>query len=100
MPTSDSSTRRQQIAEMLAMGLWGFEELRRELAVPVGLLAEDLRHLEKSAKGSGRKLTVEPAACAECGFVFRERAARHLHPPSRCPQCRSERITGPRLALG
>lgn len=99
MPPSDLTTRRQQIAEMLVMGFWGFEELRRELAIPVGLLAEDLQHLEKSARRGGRKLEVEPATCAECGFAFRERVGKHLHPPSRCPKCKGERIAGPRFRL-
>lgn len=96
---SEATTRRRQLAEMLEMGFWGFEELRRELQVTVGLLEDDLRHLEKSARASRRKLLVEPAACADCGFLFRDRAPRHFHPPSRCPECKSERLSGPRLAL-
>ncbi len=96
---SESTTRRRQIAEMLEMGFWGFEELRRELQVPVGLLEDDLKHLDKSAKAARKKLRVEPATCADCGFTFHNRAPRHFHPPSRCPECKSERITGPRLAL-
>lgn len=93
------TTLRQTLADLLRMGPWGFEELRRELQLSVRLLEEELRHVEKSAKGSGRKLRVEPAACRDCGFVFRERAARHLHPPGRCPRCKGNGITGPRFQL-
>jgi len=100
MSESTESTRRQQIVELLAMGPWGFEELRRELAVPVRLLAMDLGHVEKSLRREGRRLEVEPARCAGCGFVFKERSARHLHPPSRCPGCKGERIEEPRFSLG
>jgi predicted Zn-ribbon and HTH transcriptional regulator len=96
----ETATLRQRIVELLERGEWGFEELRRELEAPVRLLEEDLRHVERSLRRGSTRLVVEPARCLSCGFVFRERAARHFHAPGRCPRCRSERIADPRFHIG
>jgi len=95
-----ASTRRQLLAELLAQGPWGFDELRRELELTVRDLEDDLRHLERSARRGGSRLLVEPARCTGCGFVFSDRAPRHFHPPGRCPRCKGERSVGPRFSLG
>lgn len=92
-------TLRQRIVELLGEGEWGFEELRRELEAPPRTLEDDLRHVERSLRRGAARLRIEPARCLSCGFVFRERAARHLHAPSRCPRCRSERIADPRFHI-
>jgi predicted Zn-ribbon and HTH transcriptional regulator len=94
-----TATLRQRIAELLGRGEWGFEELRRELEAPARALEEDLRHVERSLRRGPERLFIEPARCLSCGFVFRQRAARHLHAPSRCPRCRSERIADPRFHI-
>lgn len=92
------ATRRQQIVELLEReGALTFEDLREALGVPVHLLKADLPHVEKSLKASGRSLVVTPPRCRECGFVFRSR--KRFHAPSRCPECRSERIGQPRLEV-
>lgn len=94
-------TRRQRIVALLeGPGSYGFDELREELAVPVRVLATDLEHVEKSVRAGGRKLVVEPPRCLACGFVFRGRGKRHFHTPSRCPECRGESVTQPRLSIG
>jgi predicted Zn-ribbon and HTH transcriptional regulator len=98
--TGEGATRRQQIAQLLVQGPWGFHELRRELELTVQQLEDDLRHLARSARHGPARLQVEPARCSGCGFEFGDPKRRHFHPPSRCPRCRSERITGPRLSLG
>lgn len=92
-------TRRQRIVELLERGEYGFEELRRELEVPVRLLKADLDHVERSVRASGKRLVVTPPRCLDCGFVFHGRERRHFHGPSRCPQCRSEGISEPRLTV-
>lgn len=94
------ATRRQQIVSLLEReGALSFEDLREALGVPVHLLKADLPHVEKSLKASGRTLVVEPPRCLECGFVFTGRGKKHFHAPSRCPECRSERIGQPRMEV-
>ena len=74
-------------------------ELRRELESTVASLEDDLRHVERGLRKGGERLRAEPARCLACGFLFRDRAPRHFHAPSRCPTCRSERISDPRFQI-
>ncbi|MFN7133490.1 MAG: transcriptional regulator [Myxococcales bacterium] len=100
MPVEAGSTRRQQLVELLSGRAWAFEDLRQALGGSLHRLEEDLRHVDRSLRGSGQTLKVEPATCGECGFVFRNREAKHLRPPSRCPECKSSRIEQPRFSIG
>lgn len=93
-----SPTRRQDLVATLEGGEVSFEDLRRLLELPVSVLEEDLRHLERSLRGAGRRLLVTPARCPACGFTLRVRAGRFAT-PSRCPRCRNERLEPPRLAI-
>ncbi|MDX1501197.1 MAG: transcriptional regulator [Thermoanaerobaculia bacterium] len=88
-------TRRQELLGLLESGEWSFDGLRRELGLGVAALESDLQHLERSLRGRGRRIRVEPAACHGCGFRFAGRAPRRFRAPGRCPECRSERIGGP-----
>ncbi|MCU0303673.1 MAG: hypothetical protein MUC56_06420 [Thermoanaerobaculales bacterium] len=85
-------TRRQEIAAKLREGERSFEDLRHELVLTVRTLEDDLGHLRKSLRAGGERLVVRPAVCADCGFHLSSTA---LHPPGRCPKCRSPRLDGP-----
>lgn len=93
-------TRRQEIVDLLREQAWTFDGLRHELRTSVRQLEDDLRHVERSLHRSGSRLNVAPARCGGCGFEFRHREPRHFHAPSRCPDCRSERIVEARLRVG
>jgi predicted Zn-ribbon and HTH transcriptional regulator len=90
-----SRTRRQRLRGLLLREPFSFDVLREVLAVGVRQLEDDLRHVERSARGEGQRLVVTAPRCLACGFEFRRRDARHLHAPGRCPECRGERIEGP-----
>lgn len=92
-------TARQQLRGLLLREALSFGALRELLGLPVRRLEEELRHVERSARGHGERLVVEPARCLACDFRFRDRQARHLHAPGRCPRCRSERIADPTFRL-
>jgi predicted Zn-ribbon and HTH transcriptional regulator len=92
-------TRRQEITALLEEAAYDFEELRQQLGVPVRLLEEDLRHIERSLRSGPTRLRSNPPCCKGCGFTFRERAPRRFAPPGRCPRCRESRIEGPRLRV-
>lgn len=94
------TTVRQRLIELLSRRDWTFGELQRELEITVRALEEHLRHVEKSLRRGEQRLRVEPARCLACGFVFRERSARHFHAPGRCPVCREERIKEPLFKIG
>jgi hypothetical protein len=92
-------TLRQQIRALLRREELSFDELRRVFGLGVRALEDELRHVERTARGAGEQLRIEPARCFGCGFVFRARGARHLHAPGRCPRCRSERIGDPTFRI-
>lgn len=91
-------TRRQQIMSLLEDGEWTFDELRRQLDVPVAVLREDLRHVAQSARRPPGRLRVTPPRCSGCGFELTPKPGRFTA-PSRCPRCRDERIVPPRLSI-
>jgi hypothetical protein len=92
-------TRRQQLRGLLLREELSFGTLREVLGLGVRALEEELRHVERSARGAGQRLRVVPARCLGCGFVFRHREAHHLHAPGRCPHCRGERIADPAFRI-
>lgn len=92
-------TVRQQLRGLLLREEIDFETLRALLGLGVRALEDELRHVEKSARAEGERLVVTPPLCLACGFAFRDRVARHLHAPGRCPECRSERISPPAFRL-
>lgn len=72
-------------------------ELSGLIGVPHRQVAEHLTHLERSGQAQGGALQVLPARCVACEFVFRDRD--RFAKPSRCPECRSERIEPQRFSL-
>ncbi len=90
---------RQQLRGLLLREEIDFATLRALLGLGVRALEDELRHVEKSARAEGETLVTTAPLCLACGFAFRDRAARHLHAPGRCPECRSERISPPSFRL-
>ncbi|HEY5656448.1 MAG TPA: transcriptional regulator [Myxococcota bacterium] len=95
-----SETVRQRLARWLAKSEYSFEDLRVALEISARELEEELRHVQRSARGQGVRLAIVPPACRDCGFDFPGRLRKHLGPPSRCPRCRSHRIEPPRFRVG
>jgi len=93
---SPALTRRQEIIHRLRDQEWVFDDLRHELAVKVNTLEDDLGHIQRSARSNGERLRVRSAVCADCGFHLSSTA---LHPPGRCPKCRSSQLDGPWLSI-
>ena len=93
---SPARTRRQEIAVLLRREEWVFDDLRHELAITVTTLEEDLGHIQRSVRANHERLRVRSAICADCGFQLSSKA---LHPPGRCPKCRSGNLDGPWLAI-
>lgn len=89
-------TRRQEIVDRLRCEEWVFDDLRHELAVKVSTLEDDLGHIERSVKANGERLRVRSAVCTDCGFNLSSTA---LHPPGRCPSCKSQDLDGPWLRI-
>lgn len=94
---SETHTVRQRIAELLRERELTTHELSKLAAVAEREVAEHLRHLEHSLAHVGERLHVLPPQCVKCEFSFdhREKHGR----PSRCPRCKSERISKARFSV-
>jgi transcriptional regulator len=66
------------------------KDLSRELSLSEKDVAQALEKLTRSLGHGELQLGVEPARCLGCGFEFRDR--ERVSRPSRCPECRAERI--------
>jgi predicted Zn-ribbon and HTH transcriptional regulator len=82
-------TFRKTLIDVLAAQPRSVSSIARELGLKRGDVEDDLRHAIRSARASGRRVMIEPARCKSCGFIFGE---EKLSKPSRCPNCRGERL--------
>ncbi|HKO52916.1 MAG TPA: transcriptional regulator [Polyangiaceae bacterium] len=92
-----TSTVRERIAQALRGGQLTAREISERASVQERDVAEHLKHLEYSLPHGGEELQTGPPHCIKCGFEFSQRE-RHSR-PSRCPRCKSERISPPRFQI-
>lgn len=73
----------------------------RQLSSLVGIsekaVPAHLEHLRKSAAGTDERFELEPAVCSKCDYAFDDRD--RMTKPSRCPECRGQRIEPPRFRI-
>lgn len=82
-------TVRRTLIELLTREPRSASSLARELGLRRQELEEDLRHAIRSARAAGNAVTVVPAQCRSCGFVF---DTERLVKPGKCPSCKGSRI--------
>lgn len=59
---------------------------------------EHLSHVAKTVRAQGNEvLVMVPPSCKQCGFIFTN--LDRPKKPSRCPKCKSERITHPAFKI-
>ncbi len=58
---------------------------------------DDVRHLIRSAKAAGHRVTIVPAKCRACGFTFPD---AKLSKPGKCPACRKTWVFEPMIQIG
>lgn len=92
-----TQTVRQRIAELLRGEELTAHQISQQAGVQEREVAEHLRHLEHTLGHSAEHLYVLAPECVACGFRFAERE-KHSR-PSRCPRCRSERLSPPRFSI-
>ena len=90
-------TVRQRIAELLRSSELTAQQISKQAAVAEREVADHLRHLEHSLSHGGERLLALPPRCVKCDFAFdnREKHGR----PSRCPRCKSERLSKARFSV-
>ena len=82
-------TVRTHLIALLSAQPRSVSSIARELGFRRGDVEEDLRHALRSARAAGHQVTVIPARCRSCGFMFGE---EKLSKPGKCPSCRGTRL--------
>ena len=88
-------TRRKDIILLLSNQAMTVRELAEWFRADSRDILTDLQHVAQSVKPG--KLVMDPSACRQCGFVFKKRE-KHKR-PSRCPECKAEKITEPVFSI-
>jgi predicted Zn-ribbon and HTH transcriptional regulator len=96
-PVRDQSVR-QAIREAMASGEpLSMRDLSQAAHIPEHEVPGHLDHIRRSLHREEHRLSVTPAECRSCGFVFRKR--ERLTRPGACPLCRSTNIDAPLFAI-
>jgi predicted Zn-ribbon and HTH transcriptional regulator len=96
-PPSMHDTIRQEIIAALLEGPCSARDLSAAAGTPEREVPVHLEHIRRSIAPSGQRLTVIPAKCKKCGFVFSKRDK--LKRPGKCPVCKGESIREPRFMI-
>ncbi|MWV64370.1 transcriptional regulator [Halorubrum sp. JWXQ-INN 858] len=88
-------TTRQRVADRLREDPATASELGEWLSLPTPVVYDHLQHVSRSVDGDETFL-VAPPECRDCGF---DRFDDPVNEPSRCPECRSERIAEPTFLI-
>jgi predicted Zn-ribbon and HTH transcriptional regulator len=88
-------TLRKQIIDALEREPLDLRDLSQIFRIREKEALEHLQHIARSVHP--RRLTMEPASCRRCGFVFKKR--ERFSSPSRCPLCKSESVAPPRYHI-
>lgn len=87
-------TRREQMIQYLEGSEYTVKDLAALIRSNTRDTIDDLNHIKRSV---GKRLNIRSAECTSCHFKFTKR--ERVNTPSRCPQCRSERVVGPWLSV-
>jgi predicted Zn-ribbon and HTH transcriptional regulator len=98
VPVERNETIRHEIMEILRGQVLSARDISAAAHIPEKEVYEHLEHIRRSLIKGEHHLTVTPAECKKCGFVFRKR--EKLKKPGKCPVCRSESIEEPFFSLG
>ena len=94
---SEAGTVRDRLRAVLREGWSSARDLSGRVGITEREVIAHLPHVERSARRGPERFETEPARCLACGRSFERRTRKRA--PSRCPDCRSERIAPPRFRL-
>ncbi len=90
MPDADDATTRERIADALRTAPHDAADLSTAVGVPRSAV------YRVRADAADERFLVAPPECRGCGF---DGFDDPLNDPSRCPECRSERIAQPTFVI-
>lgn len=96
-PPSRTETARQRLIAALKEGFATIHDLSQRARLSEKQVLDHLPHVERSLERRGATLERESPQCRKCGHRFEDR--ERFGTPSRCPECRSERVSSPRYRI-
>jgi transcriptional regulator len=97
VPVERHETIRREILSLLQDRSLSAKEISAEVHISEKDVYGHFEHIERSTHKTGHHLTVIPAACLKCGFVFKKR--ERLNKPGKCPVCKGEKIQEPLFSI-
>ena len=88
VPQPPQQTIRRTLVALLKQRSMDVKALSKEVGKSEKEIVAHLEHI-----GRSYKLSIEPAQCYSCGYVFNDR--KKIGKPSKCPQCRGSNIDEP-----
>ena len=86
-------TIRQEIIDLLTLQELDARQLSGQVGIQEKEVLQHLSHIARSLAVKGKKLTVRPAECLLCGYVFEKR--QRFTRPGRCPRCKKSHLQSP-----
>lgn len=87
------TTIRQDMIELLSQGNCSARDISQILGIREKEVYPHLEHIARSVAAQKKKLHVEAAQCIACEYRFKDR--KRFTRPTKCPVCKSERISEP-----
>ncbi len=97
IPEERHETIRRQIMSLLKEGTFSAKDISAEVRIPEKEVYGHLEHIRKTMDRKEDHMTITPAECAKCGFVFGKR--ERLTKPGKCPVCKGEMIREPLFSI-
>jgi hypothetical protein len=96
-PPSRAQTARRALVDVLKEGFASVKQLSGRTGLSEKQVRDHLEHIARSLARGGDELEREASRCMKCDHRFDDR--ERVSTPSRCPECRSERISPPRFRI-
>lgn len=93
LPAERHETVRRQITAVITGQNLSAREISSLVSASEKEVYIHLEHIQRSASKKTFSMSVTPAQCRKCGFVFRKR--ERLKKPGKCPVCHGESIADP-----
>ena len=97
VPVDRQETVRRDIVSAIEGRALSAREISGIVSIPEKAVCDHLSHIQRTVNKTGSRLVVTPAACKQCGFVFKKR--EKLKKPGKCPVCRAETIKEPLFSI-
>ena len=91
-------TIRQQMITLLSQGVYSARGLSQMLSIQEKEVYDHLTHIARSLAVKGNTLSIQPARCLSCGYVFKDR--QRFTRPGRCPRCKKSHLLSPAFFIG